>query len=293
MNNLNKLSELSIISPDIIETIKSNVIRRMNNSQTGRYWQFLYSLTPIGRLELRKLLNPEELSQAEMEFDASEKFDLPLDENLNQIYNDIKKDSDIFHNEEIQLKEKFRTFSGILLNHTNSQVIFNHDYEINFMDSEKSDDSENSESDEESHKEDYSESDEDNCIEDSEIFKEDSNGLLSDNIDILKEIAQIKGYLSDDINYLTKVYIQWITEDPQMIIFHKETLEMGIKCWNYIEYLPTLKGFAQFVIPLLGIVASEASCERAFWHQRRILGDQGGRTSIELEKAKLFFCNPE
>ena len=65
---------------------------------------------------------------------------------------------------------------------------------------------------------------------------------------------------------------------------------MGIKCWNYIEYLPHLKEFAHFVIPLMGIVASEASCERAFWQQRRILGDQATRTIIELEKAKLFFA---
>ena len=51
-----------------------------------------------------------------------------------------------------------------------------------------------------------------------------------------------------------------------------------------------IKPFATFVLPLMGIVSSEASCERAFWQQRRILGDQGTKTSIEVEKAKHFFA---
>ena len=71
---------------------------------------------------------------------------------------------------------------------------------------------------------------------------------------------------------------------------HNEVLEMGVKCWNSIEYLPLMKSLAKFVIPLLGIVASEANCERAFWKQRRILGDQCTRTSIEVEKARLNFA---
>lgn len=49
---------------------------------------------------------------------------------------------------------------------------------------------------------------------------------------------------------------------------------MGIKCWNCIEYLPHLKGFAHLVMPLMGIIASKASCEPAFWQRKRILGNQ-------------------
>ena len=70
---------------------------------------------------------------------------------------------------------------------------------------------------------------------------------------------------------------------------HDETLLMGIKCWRYIEYLPYMKSFAKFVIPLLGITSSESHCERAFWKQRRILGDQCTQTSIKVEKARLNY----
>lgn len=72
---------------------------------------------------------------------------------------------------------------------------------------------------------------------------------------------------------ITNFYVDWITENPKQLVYHDETLQMGIKCWNYIEYLPHLKEFAHFIIPLMGIVASEAT-----------------RTIIELEKAKLFFA---
>ena len=40
----------------------------------------------------------------------------------------------------------------------------------------------------------------------------------------------------------------------------------------------------------MGVIASEASCESAFWQHRRIIGDQGMKTGITLEKAKMFFA---
>lgn len=86
-------------------------------------------------------------------------------------------------------------------------------------------------------------------------------------------------------------YIDWITEDPNCLIQFNETLKMGIKCWKYMEYLPHLKSFSHFVIPLMGIVVSEAACERAFWKQKRILGDLCTNMSIELEKDKMNLAN--
>lgn len=41
-------------------------------------------------------------------------------------------------------------------------------------------------------------------------------------------------------------------------MYHDETLQMMIRCWNYIEYLPHLKEFAYFVMLFVGIIASEA-----------------------------------
>ena len=50
-----------------------------------------------------------------------------------------------------------------------------------------------------------------------------------------------------------------------------------------------LEKLAQFALPLMGISASEACCERAFWQHRRVIGDQGMKTGKALEKAKLVF----
>ena len=45
--------------------------------------------------------------------------------------------------------------------------------------------------------------------------------------------------------------------------------------------------YARFVLPLFGIVASEALIERCFWYQRRLLGDVSMGMSQELEKSRL------
>jgi hypothetical protein len=50
---------------------------------------------------------------------------------------------------------------------------------------------------------------------------------------------------------------------------------------------PKYSPFAKFILPLLAIPASEAIVERAFWYQRKLLGDQSMRMSPALETARM------
>ena len=71
---------------------------------------------------------------------------------------------------------------------------------------------------------------------------------------------------------------------------HEEHLKRGIKCWQYYSSYKNIKTLAAFAMPLMGITASEASRERGFWQHRRIIGDQGMKTSIKVEKAKMMLA---
>ncbi|KAK8895144.1 hypothetical protein M9Y10_023586 [Tritrichomonas musculus] len=228
----------------------------------------------------------------------------------------MKKDPSLYTEKGEILKKAFTEYKGKLAKYNNSMEIQKHNSDIetgcplqfespprdlNLMNhndnSSKNDDDSDSDYDFEDD-DDYE--DEDDTDENIPIAKENNNnsnqgqnvgkGPLAENLDILKEIASIKGYTPEEIDSLSNKYIEWITDDSSALILHNEVLEMGVKCWNSIEYLPLMKSLAKFVIPLLGIVASEANCERAFWKQRRILGDQCTRTSIEVEKARLNFA---
>lgn len=82
-----------------------------------------------------------------------------------------------------------------------------------------------------------------------------SCGPLAKNISILKEIAEVKGYTPEECTLFVTRYTDWITDDTQLLVIHEEILLMGINCWRFIEYLPYMKTFAKFVIPLLGITS--------------------------------------
>lgn len=313
------------ISKEIINSIKDNVYARMFNSQSGHYWKFLYSLTPIGRKELRS--HPGITSHG-VEIELPKVFTLEPTEKHKKILDEIINNPDFYDNKS---NEMFMNYSGNLVDYKTSKLLIIHDCEttldetmfvndepselnltddinINQINDDAYSDYDNDydffdETSEESSTDESSDSPEKNetaAVDPLEETNENinekyknkikSNGPLVENICILKEIATTKGYSPEECSQFTMNYIDWITEDPNCLIQFDETLKMGTKCWNYMEYLPHLKAFSHFVIPLMGIVASEAACERAFWKQRRILGDQCTNMRIEVEKAKLNYA---
>lgn len=129
--------------------------------------------------------------------------------------------------------------------------------------------------------------------EDFELADEDvttvTNGPLQDNVSTIKELATLQGYNEGETSLIIAQYGDWLLEDPLISLIHEEHLKKGCKCWQYYASYKGLENLSKFALPLMGIAASEACCERAFWQQHRVMGDQGMKTGKALEKAKLVF----
>lgn len=288
------------INHEMVMTMIMSIENRIMNSQSGRILQLLYSLTPEGRSELRSV---EGLDIHGIDaYTINDICLLPGSPTEQELINNIKESPDFLTNKGKELCEAFSSYHGHLLNSTNGRKLVCHegaddeeeDYnereaepvELNFIAPVSSINAENEEEDHDSFddEEDY----------DDTLHEEDmsttTNGPLADKITTLKEIAEIQGYSAADIAEIVNSYIDWITGDPDTFLIHQEPLMKGIHCWTYYSSMKSMKKFATFVLPLMGIISSEASCERAFWQQKRILGDQSTKTSTEVEKAKLFFA---
>ena len=297
-------SNSSLLSTDekMVEKIISCVENRIYNSQSGKILEFLYSLTPAGRSELRSV---EGLVIYGNDDVTVEGINLSLgSESEQKILNNIEEYPTYLRKKGEDMNAAFEAYKGKLLNPATGTRLTEHDgtdtgdeYSIsddddvlnfNEVTDEKIDDHQFS--DEEYSSDSYSsDSDVEDLLHD-EKMSNTTNGPLQDKVSTLKEIAELQGYSSTDNFDLVNSYIDWITADPSTFLIHQEPLLKGIKCWNYYANVDSLKKFANFVIPLMGIVSSEAMCERVFWQQKRILGDQSTRTTIRLEKAKLFFA---
>jgi hypothetical protein len=121
----------------------------------------------------------------------------------------------------------------------------------------------------------------------SELEEVDPNGPLYNSAQIIRFLAERQGKSPEEIQALEDFFIDWITKDPIETIPMPEALHRGPAFWEIMATIPNQKEFAKFVLPLLALPASEAIVERAFWHQRRILGDQSMRMSQSVEKARL------
>jgi hypothetical protein len=114
-----------------------------------------------------------------------------------------------------------------------------------------------------------------------------NNGPFDNAFRIIRHLAQQKDLDPAVGIELFGYFFHWISDDPEEVIPNEEYLKLGPRYWDVMSTIEGHKTFADFVLPLLGIPASEAIVERAFWYQRRILGDQGMRMSAATEKARM------
>ena len=312
MGAVEKMNEIcSNINDKITGTITECIKKRMTLSKPGLMYQFLYSLTPLGRHDIRNWdgieakKNDSEIIPEDITFSFSKRED-EIVSNLNSEENFPESQMQLIH-------QRIVEYRGTFVNVANSMKIAYHNAEmpvddtveepitipriteINFMDTPDMQDEEEEEDESEDEYDDCdsepdSEEVNSNSVASENEFIEKSNGPLQDNIAVLKEIATLQGYTPGEILTLVTQYGDWILEDPKEFIIHDEFLLKQHKCWLYFSQFPQMKLLSKFAMPLMGIAASEASCERAFWHHRRVLGDQGMKTKSELEKAKMFFA---
>ena len=97
----------------------------------------------------------------------------------------------------------------------------------------------------------------------------------------------LQGLNEEESLVLVSQYGDWLLEDPGLILIHEEYLNKGHKCWQFYSSFKSIGTLAKFSYPLIGIVASEATCERALCQKRRIIDDQEMRTGVPPEKANI------
>jgi hypothetical protein len=61
-------------------------------------------------------------------------------------------------------------------------------------------------------------------------------------------------------------FFHWVTDDPEEVIPNPEYLKLGPRYWEVMSTTEDHREFAKFLLQLLGIPASEAIVERAFWY---------------------------
>ena len=98
-------------------------------------------------------------------------------------------------------------------------------------------------------------------------------------IDLLKKILfkKLKQTEKSDLKMTTAVKLNSLVSsgDPTSIIKQEAYLQFGIEYWRKVLEDAKQVNFAKFILTLLALPSSEAVCERAFWYQRRVIGDQG------------------
>ena len=79
----------------------------------------------------------------------------------------------------------------------------------------------------------------------------------------LEDIARRKSIPEEEIKKLVNFFINWISGDPTSIIKQEAYLQFGIEYWRKVLEDAKQVNFAKY-----------GRCERAFWYQRRVIGDQ-------------------
>ena len=294
------------IAEEIPNCIAKYVLERLMYSDSGRILRFLYSLTPWGRKEIRESGDVVIIGSDSVAIEKP--FSNEYSSRKNEMLQKIFSDTSFFRNQSHDLQEAFAAYEGNLVDATNSRKIVGHegkvddsiteelyvpvdDLHVSFINKtpdaagEEEDSIDNSESDRSS----SDEEEVDSGLDEEEEVDEHTNGVIEDNTSTLKEIARLQGHDEQQISEFVTQYGSWLLGDTAQTLIHEEYLTFGHECWMMYTSFTKIGSFAKFCYPLMGIVASEATCERAFWHHRRIVGDQGMKMGVALEKAKMFY----
>lgn len=124
---LDEHSKMIQISKNITDSMKYSVYNRMFNSQSGRYWKFLYSLTPRGRKELR---NYPGITSHGDDIELPKVFTFEADKQQKALLDDLIKDPALYDKKEETLKQSFNEYKGNLVEFSTSKVLLKHNSDL-------------------------------------------------------------------------------------------------------------------------------------------------------------------
>ena len=182
----------------------------------------------------------------------------------------------------------YSEYEGTLLNPSNGKKIHHDDTELSLF--KEPTPLNEADIDDEKEALETSDNDDDFDIEEPHVaFIDTTIGWLTIATKSLEDLAARKSLTSEQAQELVTFLINWVTGDPTNYIPQQAYLQYGTEYWRKVLEDEKQKKFAQFILPFLALPASEAVCERAFWYQRRVIGDQGMSTGETTEINKINY----
>lgn len=106
-------------------------------------------------------------------------------------------------------------------------------------------------------------------------------------LNTLTELIDRNGITEERKQSLINFFVNWINGDPNTYTVNENLLLHGCRYWIDVASANISSDFASFILPYLSAASSEGICERAFWYQRRTIGDQGMRMTPQTELNRI------
>ena len=274
-----------IHSDNVAGVLREAVNKRMFRTSTGAILSLLHLATPEGRYSYR-LQFPEAIAGADSIIPSTD-FSLKPSDEISRIMEMITTDE--YSGNEAKLTTLYEEYEGILINPTCGSVVEHDQYDedesilrrISSTEFEQQDDFDEPHEEEDDNEEDIDEP--------HEYYIDTSRGWLTVATNAITEISHQFQISDEKSNNLVDFFIKWITSDPKTIIAQPAFLTFGVEYWLKVLEDKEQSSFAEFIIPLLSLPACEGVCERAFWYQRRAIGDQRIRTGENTEIHRINY----
>ena len=112
---------------------------------------------------------------------------------------------------------------------------------------------------------------------------------------IIHQLKDIANRFGLDAEKAVVAYSKWIQTPsslPSEMLYHLNYQNVSTyDMWNFYEKFDEFTDLAIIALRLITIPSSEASCERTFWKQRKILTDERARTGENLAFARLVIMS--
>ena len=303
----------------LVDELISSVYNRFFSTKSGELLNFLYYVTPEGRAYHRATY--PQVCEGKDTVIPEFNFSITIPDNYNKIIQQYIENVDIFTEIVTKITSLFHNYKGKLFRISDRKKVSQHATDsIDEFIPEKNQEDEHSnrfitiDKEPEVSYPYYTEKDvplenaeDENQISNETVEKEkddDDDDFEIEDADTFTSPVEDDGYITAmktlgellDRNYpnnqkkkeeLFDFYVNWINGDPNDYVVNQNLLTQGLKYWINVATSSISGEFASFILPYLSAATSEGICERAFWYQRRSIGDQGMRTSPQTELNRI------
>lgn len=123
-------------------------------------------------------------------------------------------------------------------------------------------------------------------IEGPEVLEDAKKFTIDDIANYLFEVAEKWNFSPDQV---VLAFSEWLMKPSQLTKAARTIIKQNklLECWKYFEMVEEFRDLSKIAQLILATPSSEASCERLFWKQRKILTNEFNRTGKQLAFSRL------